>query len=284
MLGPRRASPAVDPRWPRMTDRYRLGGAGGVSPICLGAVKDPGVVVEAFDAGVNFFFVTADLHWPLYEATRRGLEMLLARGGGVRDRVVVGAASYAAQAYFSRGAFGELVAAVRGLDRIDVTIVGGAYAADFMPRLLGFPRGRGVGTTFHDRAACALAIDGGLVDIGFVRYNPGHRGAEREVFDTLGAATPALLYNFKSTDHFLREDQYAALGISPDHWRPHRTDYYRFALSRPQVDGILCALDTPSQVADLADALARGPLDDDERGYLCDLADLARGVATLSTS
>src|SRR6059058_6236261 len=60
-----------------------------VSPFCVGIVGDPKTVPAAFDAGINFFFVTADMHWPLYEPTRRGLADLLARGPGTRDRVVV---------------------------------------------------------------------------------------------------------------------------------------------------------------------------------------------------
>src|SRR4051812_39900076 len=68
---------------PAPGDRLPLGDCGlKVSPFCLGMVGEPATVPAAFDAGVNFFFVTADMHWPLYEMTRRGLADLLARGGG----------------------------------------------------------------------------------------------------------------------------------------------------------------------------------------------------------
>src|SRR5436190_890300 len=58
---------------PRMTDRLDLGSKGlRVSPFCLGRVKSPDTVLAAFDAGINFFFVTADMHWPGYENLREG--------------------------------------------------------------------------------------------------------------------------------------------------------------------------------------------------------------------
>jgi hypothetical protein len=54
---------------PRLTDRIPLGGGLMVSPVCLGRIPDedlPGSVNTAcaeFDAGVNFFFLSCDLHW-----------------------------------------------------------------------------------------------------------------------------------------------------------------------------------------------------------------------------
>lgn len=88
-----------------------------------------------------------------------------------------------------------------------------------------------------------------------------------------------LLYNFKSTTGHLAEPDYARLGVADDYWRPHFTDYYRFALMEPALDGMLCALPAPHAVGELADALARGPLDDDDHQYLLDLGELQRGAA-----
>jgi len=54
--------------------RVHLSGAGlRVSPFCLGRTASADTVVAAYEAGINFFFVTADLHWPLYDGIRRGL-------------------------------------------------------------------------------------------------------------------------------------------------------------------------------------------------------------------
>jgi len=43
----------------------------------------------------------------------------------------------------------------------------------------------------------------------------------------------------------------------------------------------LCAPPTVAAVRELADAMARGPLDETDHQYLLDLADLGRGSANL---
>jgi hypothetical protein len=290
LLPPRRTRPAARHTLPSPRDRARLGDLEvGVSPVCLGLVQDPRVVPAAFDAGVNFFFVTADMHWPLYERLRRGLALLLARGGGVRDEIVVAAVSYVAQPEFSHLPFREVVDAVPGLGRVDVTVAGGVYAPDLLPRLVSYrehrrgvlPGVRGTGATFHDRVAAREAVAHDLVDAAFVRYNPVHRGAEEDLFPHLPDRGRALVYNFKSTLGHLSEQECRAMGLGPDDWRPAWGDYYRFALAQPAIDGVLCALGEEAHVEALADALAEGPLDEEASQYLRDLADLAAGRATL---
>jgi aryl-alcohol dehydrogenase-like predicted oxidoreductase len=278
---------------PKMNDRRPLGRSGlDVSPFCLGRVVDPMTVPAAFDAGVNFFFITADMHWPVYEASRRGLELLLERGGGVRDRIVVGVVSYVTQPVFCHAPFREVIEAVKGLERIDLTIIGGAYAGEFMVRLAEYayhrgengsvPGARAVGASFHDRVAAAYAARHALVDVAFSRYNPVHPGAEQDLFPHLDPASPTLLYNFLNTEGFIRDKRYEELALSESHWRPKVTDYYRFALTRPEVDGLLCAPNHPRHVQALADALEEGPLTDEETTYMRDLADLDKGEATLA--
>jgi hypothetical protein len=291
VLPPRRSRPERAAALPRAGDRARLGALEvGVSPVCLGIVADPRVVPAAFDAGVNFFFLTADMHWPLYEPLRRGLAMLLARGGGVRDQIVVGVVSYVTQPEFCHLPFREVVDAVPGLGRADVTIAGGAYAQDLLARLVEYrrhregdvPGARGTGASFHDRAAAREAIRHGLVDLAYVRYNPIHRGADEDLFPHLGASGQTLVYNFKSTAGHLSEARCRALGLAPGDFRPAVTDHYRFALTRPEVDGILCALGTERHVRELVDALAAGPLDEEGIQYMKDLGDLAAGRARLA--
>ena len=95
---------------PALTDRIALGAHHHVSPFCLGMTFEPRMIPACFDAGVNFFFVSCDLHWPLYDGLRRGLEMLLARGGGIRDDIVIATASYISQTAFGGSGFYELLA------------------------------------------------------------------------------------------------------------------------------------------------------------------------------
>jgi hypothetical protein len=272
---------------PQTTDRYPLGDAGlRVSPVCLGITSDPRTVCEAFDAGINFFFVTADMHWPLYEGLRRGLEMLLARGGGIRDRIVVGSVSYVTQPEFSVAPFREVIASVKGLERLDLTIAGGTYSADLATRLQAYgshragsvPGSRAVGVSFHDRAAARFALEHRLVDIGYVRYNAAHPGAEQDVFPHLTDSAP-LVYSFKSTGGFVSKERCPDLGVHDDGWVPELTDHYRYVLSCPVVSGVLCALTQPAHVRGMVDALGKGPLEEEERAYV---RELARRAAALT--
>ena len=59
------------------------------------------------------------------------------------------------------------------------------------------------------------------------------------------------------------------------------TDYHRFALTRPELDGLLCSPSTPKEIAAPAAALEEGPLDAEEEKYLMDLARLNEGKARL---
>jgi len=277
---------------PQFRDRLVLGGQGlRVSPYCLGIVQSPETVGAAFDAGINFFFVTADMHWPLYEATRRGLQALLARGPSLRDHVVVAGVCYPTQPAFCSMPFAELLEAVPGLGRLDVLIAGAAYARDFAERLpvylehrrRGFLGARAIGATFHDRAAALAAVREECLDVALIRYNPDHAGAREDLFPHLPRRRPTLLFNFKNTFRFVPPQRLEAMGLgAAEYWHPEVTDYYRFALSRPEIDGILMAPRSPSELSALAGAIQRGPLTEEEDAYLMNIALVARGDAAVS--
>jgi hypothetical protein len=273
---------------PLTTDRVPLGAAAlPVSPICLGATDDPDTVLAAYERGVNFFFVSADLHWPRYRALRAGLERLFATVPGARDRVVVAGVSYVVQRDFCEVAFGELVDAVPGLGHLDVLVAGGAYAPDEArfarhaelraARHLG---ARATGASFHDRAAALRCINDATFDLVFVRYNARHAGARRDLFPHIATPARTRVYGFKTVAGAISPSRCRALGLTDDHWIPHPTDHYRFALGQPALDGLLCSPRTPAELHGLADALAAGPLDPDEDEHLLLLAELdARGRA-----
>lgn len=277
---------------PKMTDRLALGESGlSVSPFCLGMVSSEDTACAAFDAGINFFFLSADLHWPAYELARRGLEQLLGRGQGIREQVVVAVCSYVTQPEFCAGALQEGLLSIPGLDSIDVAIIGGAYSEEFLTRLSVYREIaqyeafgiKAMGTTFHDRTAAQLATNHNLVDLALIRYNPIHPGASLDLFPHLTRKTDTLVYNFKSTLGSLPPERFAELGLNDDYWQPSITDYYRFALTRPEIDGLLCSPSTPKEVEALAQSLEEGPLDEEEVNYLLDLAMLDEGRGTLIT-
>ena len=288
--------PVLAPRTalPKLTDRLPLGASGlAVSPFCIGLTPDPMVIPAAYEAGINFFFVTADMHWPLYEPLRRGLRMLLESKPDARDDIVIAAVSYVTQPEFCSAPFLEVLEELPQLQRLDLLIAGGSYGHEIdlraaiydVHRTDRFAGCRAIGATFHDRAAARRLLDAGTLDITLVRYNPLHPRAATELFphvQSRDAGRRTLLFNFKSTVSWLpEEEEYRRLGIDASFWRPHPADYYRFALTQPALDGILCGLPSPASVRELADALAKGPLDDEDHQYLIDLADLQKGAAKL---
>jgi hypothetical protein len=280
--------------FPRLTDRLPLGNSGlQVSPFALGMVGDPAVVEAAFAAGINLFFISVDLHWRLYEATRQGVARVLASNPGARDAMVVAAVSYVAQPEFLWSPFEELLDEVPRLGHLDVTVAGGCYGADVGTRAPVYRKHRetrwrgtrAIGASFHDRAAGLQALQDEAFDLVFVRYNPVHPDARQEIFEVIGPRARgrrALLFNFKSTRGWFSEPEYEKHKLGPDYWRPAITDYYRFALSQPALDGILCSLPSVEAVAELEEALARGPLDDDDCRYLLQLGKLVRGAARVT--
>jgi hypothetical protein len=288
-------------RLPRFTDRLILGNQGlRVSPYCLGWVHSAETVIAAFDAGINFFFLTTDLHWPGYEATRRGVRELLARGPAIRDQIVAAAVCYQTRPIFCYDPFQELLDEMPGLGRLDVLIAGAIYGDEQGKRFpvyaehreTGFLGARALGMTFHDRSAARAAIRDRRVDIAFIRYNPDHPGAATDLLPHLYSSSPrngrsrgkraarTLLFNFTSTLGYVPPAAMEALGLPGSvYWYPEITDHYRFVLSRPEIDGVLMGPKTPSELQGVAEALARGPLTEEEQAYLVDVALVARGEA-----
>jgi hypothetical protein len=268
---------------PRPTDRITLGQTGlRVSPVCLGMTVSPETVIAAFEEGVNFFFITADLHWPLYDGVRKGLAKLLAGSPSRRDQIVVGVVSYLDNPLFGALQFHEVTNEITGLERVDL-LIAGAVSSDhsFYSRVEAMSRARAagqhgaraIGATFHQRPLALVAQHYGMLDISFIRYNSAHPGASRDLFPYLsGRNIP--IFNFKSTMSQVTPEMFDTLNLGPTYWRPEVCDYYRFVLTRPEIDGILCSPMQPAEMRQLAQALAKGPLTPDQEAYMIWLSSL----------
>ena len=277
-------------RLPQGRDRLRLGQAAlAISPLCIGMTTSWRTIPAAFDAGINCFFFSADMHWPLYEPTRKGLAEVLQRGPSVRDEIVVFVVSYCAQPEFCRLPFTEALTAVDGLGRIDVMLAGGAYGRDIKLRMPPYYEHRrnkflgvsAVGATFHDRRAAREAVEERETDIVFVRYSARHPGARTDLFPHIATRSPILVFNFKSTQGHIAPARLAELGLPETYWRPKITDHYRFVLTRPEIDGLLCSPKDPREVEELIAAMEAGPLDDEEEAHIVRLSLLDRKLARL---
>ena len=272
--------PSLSATLPQLTDRLQLGtSALRVSPYCLGMIDDPEAVPAAFEAGINFFFITADMHWPLYAHTRAGLELLLHRQPEARDQIVVAVVAYVTQPEFCIAPFEEVVECVDGLGHLDVAIAGGAYESNMPQRMqvlaelrrqqfLGI---RAVGASFHARQAASDWLNSDQLDIGFVRYNPAHMGAHQDLFPNLSPDRRSLIYGFKSMSAFEHREYY---GVDEEYWMPEPTDHYRFVLSTSPLQGILCSPSTPQEIDELTRATASGPLSADQCEHMIVLAQL----------
>jgi hypothetical protein len=263
---------------PRTTDRLPLGKSGlTVSPFCLGLTGSPDTVIAAYEAGVNFFFVTGDLHWPLYDGIRKGLAKLLDGNPARRDELVVAVVSYLDDPLFSVLQFREVIDEVPGLQRVDLMIAG-AVSSDqsFYSRVASMERARAtrlhgataIGATFHQRRLALAADHYGLLDISYIRFNSAHPGARRELLPYFRPNRTGLVFNFKSAMSRIPDDMYASLGIPSNYWRPDVCDYYRFVLSHPEIDGVLCSPLYPEEVKGMVEALDKGPLSTEEQDYM----------------
>jgi hypothetical protein len=240
-------------------------------------VSTPEAILCAYEHGVNFFFVSADMHWPYYEHTRRGIEALLEGHPERRSQIVVAATSYLGQPDFCWMPFIEVVEAIPGLEYLDITVAGGAYGYEFSERRLKTYEShlarrhvgiRAIGASFHDRVAARDAIVAESVDIAFARYNPAHSGAREDLFPFLERSqSRTLLYTFTSASGWRSAPRRIETPNGKSRTYPDPTDFYRFALSSRAVDGILCSPSTPGEIEELDAALARGPLSRDEEEY-----------------
>ncbi|MEM9061498.1 MAG: hypothetical protein AAGD13_13640 [Pseudomonadota bacterium] len=268
--------PFPRPTMPDPKDRLPLGVSGlTVSPFCIG-ISTPDTILAAHEMGVNFFFVSADLHWPLYEGIREGLRQLFKKKG-TRDECVVAVVSYLEMPLFGALQFHEVIDVVPGMERADVLVAGalpgdqalyGRYNAIAPARANGHNGARAVGGSFHDRRAALLSANANLLDIQYIRYNTAHPGATTEIFPYLRPDRAGLIYNFKSTMSRATPEQMDQMGLSDQYWRPEVTDYYRYVLTPPSMDGVLCSPQTPKELEEIVEAMKKGPLTPHEEEYM----------------
>jgi len=232
---------------------------------------------------MNFFFVTADLHWPLYAGVREGLARLLDGNKSRRQEIVVGVVSYLENPLFSALQFNEVISEVPGLGYVDLMIAGAVSSdSSFYSRVDSISRARAagrhgakaIGATFHQRSLALAADHYSLLDISYIRYNSAHPGAQKDLFPFFRHDRAALVFNFKSVMSRLNQQIFDRLNLPKTCWLPDPCDHYRFVLSRIEIDGVLCSPLQPKEVRQLARALEKKPLSEEEQNYMTWLASL----------
>ena len=222
------------------------------------------VIEEAFDHGVNY------LYWGTIRRPAFGRAMRnLARRH--REELVLTIQSYSRVPALIGPSIDVALLRSR-VEYFDVLLLGGrterpgnAYI-DAFEHLREKGKVRFLGISTHNRPLLPTLVNGNQekkspFDVVMLRYNAVHRGAERDVFPLLPGERPPGVIAFTATrwGHLLDPTKMPE-GATP----PSASDCYRFALSHPAVDVVLCGPSDRAQMQEALRTLERGPLDAEE--------------------
>jgi aryl-alcohol dehydrogenase-like predicted oxidoreductase len=131
---------------------------------------------------------------------------------------------------------------------------------------------RAVGVSIHNRKRAGKLAEDSILDLLMIRYNASHPGAEQEIFPHLARRRPAVVaYTATARRRLLH---------APGGWKgpvPKAGDCYRFCLTNPHVDVVLCG---PRNVVELRENLAaidKGPLSPGEMTFLREFGEAVHG-------
>jgi aryl-alcohol dehydrogenase-like predicted oxidoreductase len=256
--------------------RIGLGSSFGVGP--------EGLEI-AFDHGINYFY-WGSIRRPGFGA---GIRRLARRS---RDRIVVALQSYARWPAALLRTNVESGLWRLGLDHADVLVLGwhnwrppqGILDAALELREQG--RVRHLMLSGHQRSFFPEMAREGLLDAFMVRYNAAHRGAERDVFPHLhslpgpadGEERPAVVAYTATRWGSLLDRKNTPKGEAV----PSAADCYRFCLSHPDVDMVLCGPANSEHVREACTALAKGPLDPEDLAWMRRVGDRVYGRSPVS--
>ena len=133
-------------------------------------------------------------------------------------------------------------------------------------------KARAIGVSIHDRKRAAQLAAQGPLDFFMIRYNAAHPGAEVDIFPNLPPKKPIIAaYTATSWTKLLRPPKGFA--------GPAATagDCYRFCLTNPHVDLVISAPKTAAQMRENMQALAQGPLSDEEMAHMRALGKAVHG-------
>ena len=234
---------------------------------------DERFIEEAVDQGVNY------LYWGSIRrpAFGRAIRNLARRD---RSRVVVTVQSYTRVAALLAPSI-EIALRRTGLGHFDFLLLGMwnrppfAALVEAAQRLKARGLVRHLMMSTHNRPSLQdhfreFEHGESPFDAFMLRYNAVHRGAEQDVFPHLPAASkPAILAYTATRWGHLCDPAKMPAGETP----PPARDCYRFALSNPSVDMVLCGPKNREQMQEALRALDAGPLAPDEMERLQRIGD-----------
>ena len=235
------------------------------------------VIEEAVDQGVNY------LYWGTVRRPEFGRAMRhVARRN--RQGVVLTVQSYSRIPRLI-GLSVEIALRRAGLDYFDILLLGlhnkrpaPAYT-DTFERLREQGKVRFLAVSTHNRPLLPSLFEdyqkgASAFDIFMLRYNAVHRGAERDVFPFVPSDSPPGVIAYTATRW---GDLLDPGKMPPGHEPLTASDCYRFVLSQPTVDLVLCGPSDRTQMQEARRALERGPLEPDEIERMQQIGDYIYG-------
>lgn len=122
---------------------------------------------------------------------------------------------------------------------------------------------RAIGVSIHDRKRAGRLAAESPLDLLMIRYNAAHPGAEKDIFPHYERRRPlTVAYTATSWRKLLKRPK----GWEGDVMKAGQC--YRFCLSSPHVEVVLCGADSGKQLTDNLRALQQGPLSDEEDSWI----------------
>ncbi|HEY4116439.1 MAG TPA: aldo/keto reductase, partial [Byssovorax sp.] len=231
-------------------------------------------VERAFhELGVNYFFVTSRM-----KGLIEGLRRLVAAGH--RDELVIAAGANVPTGGGVRRGF-ESACRLLGVETIDVFHLFWVQAHWYvtgktwpeMRKLKEAGKARALAVSCHDREMARALVGELELDVLMLRYNAAHRGAEREVFDQLPSPRPGVVA-YTATRWGKLLEPCGDLGPMTG------PECYRFALTHPSVDTVLCGASSFDEIAHDAAGVLEGPLAGERLADVKRFGDAVRATAT----
>lgn len=213
---------------------------------------------EAFDKGCNYFYLGSGRH-------RSGMKTAIRNlcRQGHREKLVISIQTYARFGVMTRFLFQQALKSLK-IDYADALILGwhnsrpSSRLIDFAQQMKAQGLCRFIGMSGHTRSLFPKLAQENIFDLFHIRYNPAHRGAEKDCFPLIDVRPEPGIVSYTAT----RWGQLLnAKNMPPDESPLNAGDCYRFVLSNPAVDICLCGPKNIDQMRTALTCLESGPLE-----------------------